>query len=285
MAKEFQSLLLEDLGIRWPGFRIRRIALNQHMPRVERFSEHVHPFTQWLLYLRGEGIQHLDDRSVGVRRGTVLAIPPGRRHRFEKARPVRPLCLAVDLDLDLDLPGSEEGRESARVGEGDLAGIERCLVSLHEISRDRVASPIATAALVLDLIARLERALAPRASSGPEGPVMAAIRAAVRRRGFAGLGPGVIARELGRGADHLNRQIRAEAGTTLGACLNQLRFEAAAEWLRDPSLSIGEVGARVGIDDQNYFARWFHKRVGQSPSRWRETMRHGEPSKLSGQDL
>lgn len=51
MPKEFQPILLENLQIRWSGFRIRRIALNQHMPRVERLGEHVHRHSQILLYL------------------------------------------------------------------------------------------------------------------------------------------------------------------------------------------------------------------------------------------
>ena len=38
MPKEFSPILLENLQIRWSGFRVRRVALNQHMPRVERLS-------------------------------------------------------------------------------------------------------------------------------------------------------------------------------------------------------------------------------------------------------
>ena len=49
MSKELQSILLEDFEITVPGFRLRRLALNQHMPRVEKLSEHVHDWFQALL--------------------------------------------------------------------------------------------------------------------------------------------------------------------------------------------------------------------------------------------
>ena len=37
--------------------------------------------------------------------------------------------------------------------------------------------------------------------------------------------------------------------------------------------SIGDIATLVGMDDQNYFTRWFRKQTGQTPSRWRAAMR------------
>ncbi len=272
--REFQPILLEDLRIRWRGFAVRRFALNQHMPRVERLDEHVHRFSQLLVYLRGEGTQHLGDRSVPVRRGSVLHVPPGQAHRFAKTRSVRPICLAIDFEADAAAAWSE----SAVLAPGDLARIERWLVRLHGLRRQGDAFSLQTAALVLRLLARLEELVsAPEGRIGEEGgPVAAAVRRVAARRGFAGLTPRSVAAELGRSLDHLNRQLRSEAGTTVGGILDRLRLAEATAALRGGTLPIGEIASAVGMDDQNYFARWFRRQTGQTPTRWRAAMRSPE---------
>ncbi|MCB1203354.1 MAG: helix-turn-helix domain-containing protein [Verrucomicrobiae bacterium] len=267
--REFQPILLENLRIRWPGFTIRRVALNQHMPRVERLGEHVHRFAQMLLYLRGEGRQHLGGQAMPVERGTVLVIPPGRPHRFEKTRPVRPICLVIDFESEKTLDWS--GR--AVMGARDLAAIERWLLALHEQQRSHDDFSIQTAALILRLLARLERAVNGNKNSVPEGPVAASVRSIVSRRGFNALTPGNVAADLGRTLDHLNRQLHAETGATTGGLLNQLRLDEATRLLQRSDGSVGDIAAAVGMDDQNYFSRWFRKQTGQTPTRWRAAMR------------
>lgn len=268
-VREFQPILLEDLKIRWPGFTIRRVALNQHMPRVEKLGEHVHRFSQILLYLRGEGVQHLGDQTVPVGRGTVLVIPPGQPHRFGKSRPVRPICLAIDFDSVEPVTWANR----AVLGSRDLALVERWLVALHEQHRGRDDFSIQSAALILRLLARLEGAVNSAGEKTAEGPVASAVRSLAMRHGLADLTPGAVASALGRTLDHLNRQLRAETGTTAGGLLNRLRLEEASRLLRGSGRSIGEIASLVGIDDQNYFTRWFRKQTGQTPSRWRAAMR------------
>ncbi len=268
-TREFQPILLEDLRIRWPGFTIRRIALNQHMPRVERLGEHVHRFAQILLYLRGEGRQHLGTRSMPVGRGTVLVIPPGQAHRFEKTRPVRPICLAIDFDTVEPVTWENE----AMLGSRDLALVERWLVALHEQHRGHDDFSIQSAALILRILARLEGAVNGNPEKSMEGPVASAVRSLATREGLAELTPGGVASILGRTLDHLNRQLRAEAGTTTGGLLNRLRLDEASRRLRESEQSIGEIAAAIGMDDQNYFARWFRRQTGQTPTRWRAAMR------------
>ena len=38
MSDEMQPILLEDLKIALPGIVLRRVALNRHMPRVEKLG-------------------------------------------------------------------------------------------------------------------------------------------------------------------------------------------------------------------------------------------------------
>ena len=77
-----------------------------------------------------------------------------------------------------------------------------------------------------------------------------------------------MASELGYQRDHLNRILKRESGLTLGQHRAQVRL-GEAKRLLGKQLAIGEVGSRVGFDDQNYFARWFRAQTGLSPSSWR----------------
>ena len=40
--------------------------------------------------------------------------------------------------------------------------------------------------------------------------------------------------------------------------------------LKKESLPISKIAWDCGFADPNYFARWFRKKVGQSPRQWRE---------------
>lgn len=273
MSKPFQPILLEDVRIRWPGFAIRRIALNQHMPRIEALGEHRHRHAQILLYLRGEGVQHLENRAVPVRRGSALFVPPSQVHRFEKARSVRPICLVLDFETVEPPPW----REATVLASGDLAKIERWLVSLHGMQHGRTVKPddfsIGAASLILRILATLRDSLQSDDDPAAAGPITHSVRRQIQQQGLTTVTPGSIAAALGRSLDHLNRTLRAESGHTLGELINQTRLELCGQLLRDPRSGIGEVAKAAGMPNANYFARWFRRQTGQTPTHWRAAMR------------
>ena len=67
----------------------------------------------------------------------------------------------------------------------------------------------------------------------------------------------------------LNRKIRLESSLHLSTLLNETRQNRAFGELKDPNLPISQVAWNCGFTDPNYFARWFRKKVGQSPRQWR----------------
>jgi len=68
--------------------------------------------------------------------------------------------------------------------------------------------------------------------------------------------------------DYLNRLLKEHEGLTLGQ-LRAHKLLARVQRLLRQAGSIAEVAEAVGFDDPNYFARWFRKQTGLSPSRWR----------------
>ncbi|MDF2378132.1 MAG: AraC family transcriptional regulator [Verrucomicrobiales bacterium] len=262
---ELQSILLEQVEISSPDFTLRRVALNQHMPRVEKLSEHVHDYHQWLVYLRGHGRQYLEEETVTVGRGTVLAIQEGWRHRFVNDSRVRPVCLVIDFEST----GPVLSRGVSMLSAEELLEIEKLLVSLNEEERKKAPGPIMTASLLFQIMALIECALSKGGSSSTKGPVTAKVTQSIKRIGVVDSSPHEIAGVLGCSLDHLNRSLKNECGRTVGDLLNEARLEACSGLLKTTTLSIGEIGTRIGIDDQNYFARWFRKQTGHTPSQWR----------------
>ncbi len=69
---------------------------------------------------------------------------------------------------------------------------------------------------------------------------------------------------------HLCRCFKQYTGCTINEYITQLRIEQAKELLRTTSMSAYQIGAIVGIADENYFYRLFKKNVGISPHKYRK---------------
>lgn len=68
------------------------------------------------------------------------------------------------------------------------------------------------------------------------------------------------------------RQFKHGTGTTPQRYLSELRLKRAQELLKNPRLTVGDVGQRVGIHDRYYFTRWFSKETGVPPQRFRQIL-------------
>jgi AraC-like DNA-binding protein len=82
---------------------------------------------------------------------------------------------------------------------------------------------------------------------------------------------GDMAAVLGITDAHLRRLCAQALGATPRQLLCNLRLQAAAILLRNPSMRVKEVQARVGIADASHFCRDFRERFGMSPAEFRDT--------------
>ena len=71
----------------------------------------------------------------------------------------------------------------------------------------------------------------------------------------------------------LIRQFKDATGMTPYAYLSCCRAREAQKLLRSTNSRIEEVGKHVGIHDQNYFARFFKRKTGITPSTYRQLIR------------
>ena len=71
----------------------------------------------------------------------------------------------------------------------------------------------------------------------------------------------------------LNRRFKAVIGQTPSGYLRGQRLTAAKELLRTTNLAVGEVAWQVGLHDVSYFTSVFQKNIGQTPARYRHSVR------------
>ena len=88
---------------------------------------------------------------------------------------------------------------------------------------------------------------------------------------YAGLTLGVIAEHSGLSRTYVSSLYKAATGQNVNEYLTALRIEKAKELLLDGHKKTHEVALSVGYRDASYFSALFKKRVGRSPSAYRES--------------
>jgi two-component system, response regulator YesN len=81
-----------------------------------------------------------------------------------------------------------------------------------------------------------------------------------------------IAERAGLSRTYLCALFKSATGTNIYEFVTRLRIEKAKELLRDRGIKTHEVAARVGYRDASYFSALFRKRVGSTPTDFRNAL-------------
>jgi AraC-like DNA-binding protein len=84
------------------------------------------------------------------------------------------------------------------------------------------------------------------------------------------IGGNGLADELKLSRFQLYRRVKAQTGISPKKLAGKNRIEQACDLLTHTDLSVAAVAAQIGIDDANYFARFFKLRTGSTPTHWRK---------------
>lgn len=79
-----------------------------------------------------------------------------------------------------------------------------------------------------------------------------------------------ISSNIAVSAHYLSTLFKQEVGQSLTDFIAKNRMEQAKYFLRESTLSISEIAAKVGYSDLNYFSKVFKKHYGVTPSSYRE---------------
>ena len=265
--KEFQPMFLENLRISIPRFSILRFAHHRHSEKSDQITEHEHRYSQFLLYLRGQGIQTTQSVLYPVRRGSFLYFPPKTRHGFKKVNKASPFSVVINFK---EKKQTYEMAQFKALSPTNLTEIESTLNQMVGSVDLGNSNSISIASGILNLFSLLFQVLTDDPSSTRQvHPVTGMVRKALAQLNQIPHRPSEIARFMKEDLSSLNRKIRHETGLNVGTLLDENRQKRAFEGLQKKEASISQIALDCGFRDPNYFARWFRNKVGQSPRQWR----------------
>jgi AraC-like DNA-binding protein len=253
----WSPLLVQKIEIQALGLVLRKLQLNRH--RATEVAPHRHPFSQLILYLAGEGVQIVRDRRHEARAGDLFIIPREVDHGFAMSSGSRPLCLVLDFDSARPVRRLVHRRLPHRT----LNELHALLARVPTKGRLRLSAYPA----ILEVVARL---LEPATDNAPPEPVTSPLLVRVRDQLRDARTLTDVARSAGFARDSLSRKLKREHGLSLRGVRDQQRLAAAEQALRSQA-SVTEAAVQAGFDDPNYFARWFRRRTGHTPSEWRRS--------------
>jgi AraC-like DNA-binding protein len=265
-VKHYRPLLLQELDVRLPGVRIRRLRLNRHLPEVDQLARHSHTFSQILCYFSGRGRIVTSGREQETGPGSVAFLPPHCEHSFRETTGRRPLCLVLDLDWR---GAVKHGPSLSRLSQAESTEIRRELAEITRLADPTLASSrLFVAGVVLRILDTLLRGLDLLPARTRETPAF--VRQFDRELQKAGEPlPAIteIAARMGYQTDYLNRIFKKATGQTLREYRDSRVIEKAQRLLRE-NRRVKEVCETLEFLDQNYFSRWFRKYTGVQPRTW-----------------
>lgn len=248
-------ILIQKIEIHALGFVLRKLQLNRHH-RAE-VALHRHEHAQLILYLTGEGSQRVGQRRRTARSGDLFVIPPRTPHGCTVQSPHPPLCLVLDYDL------KDSGRVRVAYRHLSPERLNDLSALLARVpAKGRLA--LSDYPAILSVVARLIEPVP--APFPPEAK--ATLFDQVRKLLHAPAPLAKIAQSAGYHPDHLTRKLKRETGLGLRALRDRVRLDAAQKAL-SAAPTIAEAASHCGFEDPNYFARWFRRQTGRSPSSWR----------------
>jgi AraC family L-rhamnose operon regulatory protein RhaS len=254
---------------------------SHHRPGF-RMPVQQHDFLELFYVLEGAGAFHLAGGALPCRRGDLIAVPPGLRHRIED-NPAGPLALygiAVAPSVWQGEPELFDRLPADRLPVGGLlAGKVRSDLKrlLFEQTHARPGSRTLILGLTLQLLTLLARAVAGAEPVRRSGTSPTPYRQAVERyvaelphRFLEATDLDAAAAELGMSRRRFTHLFREMTGSTWAVYLTRLRIDYACRLLQETSRSILSTAFECGYDDLSLFYRVFRRQTGMTPREWRE---------------
>jgi AraC-like DNA-binding protein len=257
-----------------------------HVPGGWSYPRHDHPYFEIILVLEGEQQVRLTDRTLVQRSGDLLFITPFEAHAAATPQAASFYCLHFDTD-DIELRQQlcrigtrlfradnpllhKAGPVLRRMGSSMPAGpgsslswrleVSACLCSLFaalldvssDVRHDEAGESSTVSQSALQTAERLANLIEREVELGQETP----LQAAMRRLGYtAGHGNAVFRQVYGMSAQHYR---------------SKLKLRRARHLLLDATLSVQEVGERLGYASSAHFSRQFKRWTGVSPLEFRQ---------------
>lgn len=256
--------------------RLQRIGYREK-GTAYRYAPHRHEIYQWYCVLYGTVDMIIEDEHYQLNAEESILIPPGAvrsprsrerapgylwahfgNHRLELDSLVNRV-LPTPLDLQQDLHSLvTEVQRPADSNADDLIGalLVKILVALRRFSDQQEAAKDPRASLVNATYRR---------------EIIKRVETFMRNNLNRALSRQDLARVVSLSPAHLARLFRQATHKTLNQRLTELRIDYSRKLLLESTLSITQISFSVGYRSFSHFSSVFKKRVGISPSDYRQS--------------
>lgn len=225
-------------------------------------KSHHHTGFEVHIIISGEQTYEICDKTLTVRAGDVLIIPPSVRHRSVSiSETVEKFSLTFDKDNHDELSYVYEKTPDA-------------LISALLLAKEEYVSPLPysqaciTSAVLFALSSILRAARINSAEQAPVcggSPVFTIARCYIDDNICYDISTLDVADYCHLSAKQLTRIFERETGLTLGAYIRRKRGEKIRTLLENSSLSLKEISEVMNFKNEYYFNTFFKRSIGMSP--------------------
>lgn len=263
------------------------VAVADRAPQPS-FPPHIHEFSELVIVWRGNGLHVMNDKPWLITCGDLFYLRQDDCHSFQSVNDLVldniiycPERFTLGLDWKNFLPESEGS--AWRLTTRGMALARGVIQQLMQESRksDQLSRQL-TETLFLQLVLTLQRHryAADSAWQLPEGEQLDLLMSAIQGQIASNFDLSAFCQQHQLSERALKHLFRQQTGMTPGHYIRQLQLCRAKVLLRSSDCLIGEVAARCGFDDSNYFSVVFTRETGLTPSAFRQQFEHGNQRKM-----
>lgn len=272
---------------RSPGEELLHVEEVQSRSRPHRWEidSHVHQGLYQIVWVtRGSAALLLDERRDEVTGPAAVVVPPGVVHGFRFAPETEGFVLTLSprFLLEGEFQATGESFRQLFSAAGVLRIADEALAQrLHNLFRtlaDEFAAPDAPGSPVAQWLARAivsrlaqARAQAPREDEHVwrNQALYARFMLLIEAHYLEHWNLERYASRLGVSTTRLNRLVRAESGRSALEVIHERLTREACRRLAYVAAPAATLATDLGFDDPAYFNRFFKRRTGMTPRRWR----------------
>ena len=285
-------VILHENDAYFPTFVHAAVDQDRPVGEAKTFGEHTHDLYHIVLYTQSAGFYVKSGTKHRAEPGTLVMVSPGQSHDFVSHR-----RSSVYSEITFSLK-SQAGASLTLPFEKILniyTGVVGQLQSAPRLSKDTMQELVITMIQIMDYLQSpssmsdfyAHRALAdvldtivahcysekiPGAALAQDNPIVQ-VKQYIDEHYAEPITAENLASIFHCSKGHLFRTFKKSFRVSPLAYQQDLRFEAAQRLLRFTSLRCYEIAQRVGYANVYYFHRQFKKRVGITPTRYRQSMR------------
>lgn len=252
-------------------FGLRSVGHARYAPR-EGTQPRVVDFVHLIWTNAGTGVMERQGREFQIPVAHVGVYLPGMQHRLAAARDAAweywwitldgPFAGSIMQGFGFEGPPFDAGKCPVAM----FRGLEKLIQEVGPTGEKDAAG--ATFQLLVH-IAKCRQF--PDSIGTEEGDLALKAAGLVRDNlGDCTIGVTQIANALRVHRSVLTRKFEARFGIAPKEYMDALRLQRVLTLLKGSSLPIGEIARRAGFSDPNYLSKFFHKRMGQSPTEFRQ---------------